>query len=308
MEMQGDIHVWIDNEMARATLTLTGPEGQVTIAAEASLAAARRYLHRILAARGEDLSGVGEERLGELTDQIGRSRVVRLLRRIAPAAFIPGGLITLAVARRLARRRRRRGARPMRGKPMGPALQEALPAEPGPEPEPEMEEEQYYEEPEGEAPEDEEATEETAGYEQAGIGAAKSALPAAALAASPQLQAGAALLSAAKTSPKAARKIRGIFRRARAGHPQAQKSARVLVAADKAQKDQAAAVRTLVKEGTEPPPSAGPMPPQLPPLSPSPPMLPPLPAEATLSPPHRALAPSSRRPFNVFETWRRGIV
>jgi len=83
---------------------------------------------------------VGEERLGELTDQIGRSRVVRLLRRIDPAAFIPGGLITLAVARRLARRRRRRGARPMRGKPMGPALQEALPAEPGPEPEPEMEE------------------------------------------------------------------------------------------------------------------------------------------------------------------------
>jgi hypothetical protein len=313
MEMQGDIHVWIDSEMARAQLTLVGPEGQVTISAEAPLAAARRYLHRILAARGENVSGVGEERLGELTDQIGRSRALRLLRKVAPAAFIPGGLLTLAIARRL-RRRRRRPVAPLRGKRIGPAPPEALP----PEPEYEPAEEQEYEEPEYEPSQDDDdpsdetsgvdevaSYDDTSGDDHTALGAS-SAIPAAALAASPQLQAGAALLSAAKTSPKAARKIRGIFRRAKAGHPQAQKSARVLVAADKAQKEQSAAMKALVRNGTEPPASAASaMPSRLPP---APPRLPPLPLEATLAAPQRLLPPPQDRSFSPFRTWRRGIV
>jgi len=299
MDMQGDVHVWTDGDKAHATLTLVGPEGQVTIAAEASISAARRYVERLMAARGEDAAVMGEDRLGQLADQVGRSRALRLLRFAAPAMFIPGGHLTLAAIRRLRRRRRRgrgpvrRPVAPPRGKRLGPAADEPLPEDAEPE-----EEEQHPEE--REAPEGAE-NEEDGESAAAGLGA-QPALPAAALAASPQLQAGVALLSAAKTSPKAARRIHSIFRRARSGHPGARKQARVLVAAQKAKKEQDQAMRALVREGTEPAPSR-------PRTSRLPPPLPALPGAVSVAPPPLLLPPSPpRRGLRPFETWRRGIV
>ena len=295
MEMKGDIHVWIENGAAHATLTFEGEEGQVTISAETSLAAARQYVRQLLARRGEDFSGLGEERLGQLTDQMGRSRALRLLRTMAPTAFIPGGHVTLAVARRL-RGKRRRPAAPPRGTHPGPAPVETLP--PGPEPDDDQDDAR-----DDDATASDETTRGSTGPAEADVGAP--AVPAAALAATPQLAAGAALISAARSNPKAARRIRDIFRRARAGNPQAQKSARVLVAAKKAEQDQQNAMRALVRRGTEPPPVTGPLPPTF--RGPSPP-LPALPAEASLPSPHLVLPPPHRRASGIFETWRRGIV
>jgi hypothetical protein len=306
MDMQGDIHVWTEKDKARATLTLMGPEGQVTITAEAPLAAARHYVERALAARGKNIAVMGADELGALADEVGRSRALRLLRKVAPALFLPAGYLTLAAARRLRRRRHRnrRPVTPWRGKRLGPAPQEPLPTEPQLE-----DEDQQAEEREGGALEQEAPEYEDEGQDQrnaaAGIGAAQAGIPAVALAASPQLQAGAALLSAAKTSPKAARRVHNIFRRARRGHPQARKQARVLVAAQKAKKEQDTAMRALVHEGTEPPPS------NMIAAARLPPPLPALPGQA-VAPPQLLLPPvppaSSGPGLRVFETWRRGIV
>jgi hypothetical protein len=308
MDMQGEIHVWTEGDKARATLTLVGPEGQVTLTAEAPLAAARGFVERMLANRGKNIAVRGEEQVGELVDQVGRSRALRLLRRVAPALFLPAGYLSVAAARRLARRRRRRNrpvrpVTPWRGKRLGPAPEEPLPTGPEAEsPEPQDAEAEAADRDAAERA-DEEATE---GDAAAGIGAAQSAVPAAALAASPQLQAGVALLSAAKTSPKAARKVRSIFRRARRGDPGARKKARVLVAAQKAQDDHDEAISALVKHGTEPAPSAQSSPERLPPL------LPAMPSEAVVVPPPPPLLlpppPDSPSARGVFETWRRGIV
>jgi hypothetical protein len=111
-----------------------------------------------------------------------------------------------------------------------------------------------------------------------------------------------ALLSAAKTSPRAARRLHRIFRRARAGNPDARKQARVLVAAQKAKKEQDQAMRALVREGTEPAPSGSR-------TSRLPPPLPALPGAVSAAPPP-LLLPSSppRRALRPFSTWRRGIV
>ncbi len=118
MDIDGDIKVWTDGEKACARLQADGPEGPIVVQASAPLGPSRRRLMRAMARRGVTVSG-DDPSIKATLERTARKKVMRRLRKMAPAAFARGGLASYVAKRELFKRRRQRKALARAGQPVG---------------------------------------------------------------------------------------------------------------------------------------------------------------------------------------------
>lgn len=322
MKVKGDIRVWVDGERCCARLTADGRQGPIAIQACAPLAAVRRFVKRALAERGQEMSGA-EPEFDALVGRVARRMAMGRLMRLAPAAFVPGGVGAAVATRELRRRRRARlRAQPGPGKPVGPAREDDACCEESDQGTPERRDDvehvrrlrrhhhhrhlrpdgvmgwrRRHRHPErGPALLGDESLGEMGwrrhrhARRQALLGAGPP--PAAMVLAPPQVQAAAALLSAAQRHPAAARKVARIAVRAQGGDPKAQHAMRALRVAKRLRSKQTK--RSVARLATAQPPA-----PLLPPPRPAP-LLPPLPSHGYGAPAPR---PPASRLHRLFWAW-----
>ena len=118
MRLDGDIKVWADGEKACARLTADGPEGPIVVHASAPLGPIRQQVERDFARRGVSVSGA-DPAYKAAVRRLGRTRALKRLKRMAPAAFQPGGLASHLARKKLAARKRLRGLLARAGRPIG---------------------------------------------------------------------------------------------------------------------------------------------------------------------------------------------
>jgi hypothetical protein len=118
MDIEGDIEVWTEGDVACARLKADTPEGPLVVQASAPLAPIRRRVAKDYARRGIEVSGE-DPSYQAAVKRLARRKALRRLSMVAPTAFRRGGLASYVARRELARRRRRRLRLDRAGKPVG---------------------------------------------------------------------------------------------------------------------------------------------------------------------------------------------
>jgi hypothetical protein len=224
--ISGELRIWTDGKQAHACIDAETSSGPVLFQASVPLALVRAKVLRSLARRGYPVAR-GGRKTEVLVGFFGRRLALRRLARAVPRAFVPGGLATHLSLRRFAGRRLpglpgRLLLAPERFSPSARLLPAASPVAL--------------------------ATDEPiegVGYREL-VGVAPVAV--AAVTATPKIMAGAKLLSAAATSPKALAQVKRITSLAKAGNPAGKAALNTLKKANifRKRKRAAAAVATAV--------------------------------------------------------------
>jgi hypothetical protein len=248
----GELRIWTDGKQAHACIDAETSAGPVLFQASVPLALVRAKVLRSLSRRGYPVASRARK-TEAIVGFFGRRLALRRLARAVPRAFVPGGLTSHLSVRRFAARRlpglpgRLLGA-PERFSPsarlLPPVSPAGLPEEPI----------------------------EGVGYREL-VGVAPVAI--AAVTATPKVMAGAKLLSAAATNPKALAQVKRITSLAKAGSPagkaalntlkkanifRKRKRAAAAVAAAAVPASAALAVRSATARSVTPAPSVPPPP------------------------------------------------